>query len=98
MQRGAAPGSPGILAPHPFQGENAIVRLARHRARHVATRTISAYFPFTAPHYRGPVIHLRSSMGKGDKRTRRGKTNRSSYGKTRKRKPKKKGKAPARAS
>jgi ribosomal small subunit protein bTHX len=29
-------------------------------------------------------------MGKGDKRTRRGKINRSSYGKNRKRKPKKK--------
>lgn len=29
-------------------------------------------------------------MGKGDKRTRRGKTNRASYGKTRKRKVKKK--------
>jgi ribosomal small subunit protein bTHX len=29
-------------------------------------------------------------MGKGDKRTRRGKINRASYGKNRKRKPKKK--------
>jgi ribosomal small subunit protein bTHX len=37
-------------------------------------------------------------MGKGDRRTRRGKINRSSYGKNRKRKVKKKGKAPARAS
>jgi ribosomal small subunit protein bTHX len=36
-------------------------------------------------------------MGKGDKRTRRGKTNRASYGKSRKRKPKKK-KAPAKAN
>jgi ribosomal small subunit protein bTHX len=36
-------------------------------------------------------------MGKGDRRTRRGKISRSSYGKTRKRKPKKK-KAAARAS
>jgi ribosomal small subunit protein bTHX len=37
-------------------------------------------------------------MGKGDSRTKRGKINRASYGKTRKRKPKKKTKAPARAS
>jgi len=37
-------------------------------------------------------------MGKGDRRTRRGKINRSSYGKNRKRKPKKKGKATARAA
>jgi ribosomal small subunit protein bTHX len=37
-------------------------------------------------------------MGKGDKKTRRGKINRASYGKNRKRKPAKKGKAPARAS
>jgi ribosomal small subunit protein bTHX len=36
-------------------------------------------------------------MGKGDRKTRRGKINRASYGKSRKRKPKKK-KAPARAS
>jgi ribosomal small subunit protein bTHX len=37
-------------------------------------------------------------MGKGDKKTRRGKIRRSSYGKSRKRVSKKKGKAPARAS
>lgn len=37
-------------------------------------------------------------MGKGDKKTRRGKINRSSYGKNRKRKVKKKGKVAARAS
>jgi ribosomal small subunit protein bTHX len=36
-------------------------------------------------------------MGKGDRRTRRGKINRASYGKNRKRKPKKKAKAPARS-
>ena len=39
-----------------------------------------------------------SGMGKGDRRTRRGKINRSSYGKNRKRKVKKKGKAAARAA
>ena len=37
-------------------------------------------------------------MGKGDKKTRRGKINRASYGKNRKRKVKKKGKSAARAS
>ena len=38
-------------------------------------------------------------MGKGDRRTRRGKINRASYGKNRKRKPaKKKAKAATRAS
>jgi ribosomal small subunit protein bTHX len=37
-------------------------------------------------------------MGKGDKKTRRGKINRSSYGKSRKRKPKKKGKTASRPS
>jgi len=37
-------------------------------------------------------------MGKGDRRTRRGKINRSSYGKNRKRKVKKKGKAATRAA
>jgi ribosomal small subunit protein bTHX len=37
-------------------------------------------------------------MGKGDRRTRRGKINRASYGKNRKRKAKKKTKAGARAS
>ena len=37
-------------------------------------------------------------MGKGDRRTRRGKINRSSYGKNRKRKPKKKTKAASRAA
>lgn len=37
-------------------------------------------------------------MGKGDKKTRRGKINRASYGKNRKRKAKKKAKAAARAS
>lgn len=39
-----------------------------------------------------------SVMGKGDRKTRRGKINRASYGKSRKRKTKKKGKAGARAS
>jgi len=37
-------------------------------------------------------------MGKGDKRTKRGKINRASYGKNRKRKVKKATKASARAS
>jgi ribosomal small subunit protein bTHX len=37
-------------------------------------------------------------MGKGDRRTRRGKINRSSYGKNRKRKTKKNRKPAARAS
>ena len=37
-------------------------------------------------------------MGKGDKKTRRGKINRSSYGKNRKRKPTKKAKPAARAA
>jgi ribosomal small subunit protein bTHX len=37
-------------------------------------------------------------MGKGDSRTRRGKISRSSYGKSRKRKAKKKKKVAARAS
>ena len=37
-------------------------------------------------------------MGKGDKKTRRGKINRSSYGKNRKRKVKKKDKTGTRAS
>lgn len=37
-------------------------------------------------------------MGKGDKRTRRGKIRRSSYGKSRKRASKKKGKAVPRSS
>ncbi len=37
-------------------------------------------------------------MGKGDSKTRRGKINRASYGKNRKRKVKKKGKAPARTA
>jgi ribosomal small subunit protein bTHX len=37
-------------------------------------------------------------MGKGDKKTRRGKINRASYGKNRKRKPKKKTKAGTQAA
>jgi ribosomal small subunit protein bTHX len=37
-------------------------------------------------------------MGKGDRRTRRGKINRSSYGKNRKRKAKKKTKAGSRSA
>jgi ribosomal small subunit protein bTHX len=37
-------------------------------------------------------------MGKGDKKTRRGKINRASYGKNRKRKPKKKATTGSRAA
>ena len=37
-------------------------------------------------------------MGKGDRKTRRGKINRSSYGKSRKKKSKKKAKAAGRAA
>jgi ribosomal small subunit protein bTHX len=37
-------------------------------------------------------------MGKGDKKTKRGKINRASYGKNRKRKPAKKAKPAARAA
>jgi ribosomal small subunit protein bTHX len=44
------------------------------------------------------ISRTRRGMGKGDRRTRRGKINRSSYGKNRKRKVKKKTKPAARAS
>ena len=52
------------------------------------------------PRYRAPkvITDTRSGMGKGDRRTRRGKINRSSYGKNRKRKVKKKTKTSTRAA
>jgi len=45
----------------------------------------------------GPILRRRF-MGKGDKKTRRGKINRASYGKNRKRKVKKKAKTSSRAA
>lgn len=64
-------------------------------------RSRSTAGPRPLPLGSAPDIHSSSpldtarDMGKGDKKTRRGKINRASYGKNRKRKPKKKAAAPA---